>query len=47
MKNGLTASIVIRQETKEKLEECSTSMKDTYDIVISKLIDFWKANHYK
>jgi hypothetical protein len=41
MKSGLTTSIVIKVETKEKLGSCSSSMKDTYDTVICKVCDHY------
>lgn len=42
-----TAGIKIRPTTKKKLEELKTHPRETYDQVISRLIDFYKADPRK
>ena len=39
-----TQLIGVKPDTKERLENLGT-LKDTFDSVIQKLLDFWDENH--
>jgi predicted DNA-binding protein len=39
MKTGNTATIVIKNETRERLRRLSKNMDDTFDIIINRIID--------
>jgi hypothetical protein len=41
IKDKNVSNIAIKKVTKLRLENCSTSMTQTYDDVINKLLDLW------
>lgn len=45
MKEGESCTLVINKKTRERLRKLSTSMTDTFDVVINKIADFYEKNH--
>ena len=44
VKNKTAQSIVIKVETKKRIEGYSTNMKDTYDSLLNRLMDFYDTH---